>query len=237
VFYKLNSQKYITDEVYSGYGADVTLRMNQYTSIYAGYSESENRLSSKQNNIQAGIRYNNVYFNTGVTLFSRSGSVIYSATDSILNINSPFYYASDAAGLSLDLNTFIFSRLQLEGKIDYYRHNNDDPSYLLPPFYAAGGIYYRDSLFTGNLDLKTGFSVNYYGRRNYNFTPEEFAVYRSNTAGPDVRLDFFLSGEIQASAIIFFTIENLLNTRYFIVPFYPMPSTSVRFGVNWELFN
>jgi hypothetical protein len=237
VYYKLNSEKYISSEIYSGYGADISLRAGNYTRLYAGASRSESRfLSGNFNNLQTGFEYGHSDFKTGLSLFSRTGNITHNYPDTILNMNSSHYYPDEIAGICLDMNVHI-SRIQLEGKVDFYRENNNEPSFVLPSMFAAGGLYFRDSLFTGNLDLKAGLSFFYYGRRNLNITPDQFAVFRNTSAGPDFRLDLFISGEIQSSAVIFFIWENLLNTRYFLVPFYPMPPRGVRFGVNWELFN
>jgi outer membrane cobalamin receptor len=54
---------------------------------------------------------------------------------------------------------------------------------------------------------------------------------------PSSRIDFTLAGEIQKSAIAYFAWENLLGENYYIVPYYPMPGRSIRFGIAWEIFN
>jgi hypothetical protein len=234
VFYKLSKDGIYSSEIFSGYGTDLSARLTRFVNLYAGYSQSENRFTSGYlNNFQTGIRYINTGFYTGLSLFSRKGSLNYNIADTIINVNKPFYYRNNMEGISLDMN-IIISRIQLEGKIDYYTDNN---SYIIPAIFAAGGIYYRDSLFKGNLDIKAGVDVFYYGRRNIQISPQQFSIFRSTSIGPDVRLDLFISGDIQNTAIIFFTWENLLDTRYFLIPFYPMPPRGVRFGVNWQLFN
>jgi hypothetical protein len=236
-FCKISSQKIPATGEHSGYGTDVTLRLDDFTNIYAGYSRYQNTFASGYiDNIQTGIRYSHMNFHAGLSLFSRKGSIVYNLPDTLLNINSQYFYPRNNAGISMDMNVLL-SRIQLEGKVDYYRENDSEPQYVLPPVYAAGGVYYRDSLFNGNLDLKSGFSFYYYGRRSINLSAEQFSIFRSNTVGPDFRLDLFVSGEIQGSAVIFFAWENLLDARYFLIPFYPMPPRGVRFGVNWELFN
>jgi len=89
-----------------------------------------------------------------------------------------------------------------------------------------------DFLFKNNLDLKAGFVFYYNGKRvakvNSTYTPN---VDENN------RLDFTFTGVIQKVAIIYFTWQNLLNQKYFIIPYYPMPKQSIRFGIAWELFN
>ena len=51
------------------------------------------------------------------------------------------------------------------------------------------------------------------------------------------KVDFTLVGEIQKVAIVYFTFENLLDNKYYITPYYPMPERNFRFGVAWELLN
>jgi outer membrane cobalamin receptor len=54
---------------------------------------------------------------------------------------------------------------------------------------------------------------------------------------PIYKLDFILSGEIRKAAIVYFSIENILDKQYFITPYYPMPGISLRFGLAWEFLN
>jgi hypothetical protein len=238
VFYKINHEKYNQAADYSGYGADVSLKLPMNSNLYAGYSEFGNKyLTGKSKNIQAGFSYNNNHsFKAGISYFDIQRQPLINITDTILNINSAYYYPAGISGISMDMNVLIGSFL-IEGKIDYYRDKNRDIPVILPSTYITGGVYYKDLLFSDNLDFKGGINLFYYGRRNLNLSPEAFIIYQGNTAGPDVRLDLFISGEIQKRAIIFFTWENFLDRRYFIIPFYPMPPAGIRFGVAWELFN
>jgi outer membrane receptor protein involved in Fe transport len=49
-------------------------------------------------------------------------------------------------------------------------------------------------------------------------------------------LDFLFFAKL-GDAVVHFTIENLLNTKYYVVPFYPMPDRNLRLGVTWEFLN
>ncbi len=237
VFYKISREKIIDAVNYSGFGGDVVISLPLHSKFYAGYSKFKGRLfSDYAENFQAGISYGQSNFKAGLNYFSRDGEVNYAGTDTILRINSPLLYPSGIKGLSLDLNIQI-TKILIEGKIDYYKEANSDLTGILPSAFISGGAYYKDSLFSGNLDLKAGFSISYFGRRNLNLSPSYFYLYQGNTGGPDFTLNFFISGEIQERAIIFFAWENLLDRKYFIVPFYPMPPRGIRFGVSWEMFN
>lgn len=102
----------------------------------------------------------------------------------------------------------------------------------VPVFQTQAGFFYKDFLFNNNLDLKTGFVFYYTGKNNV-FTYENglVEVPASN------KLDFTLVGEIQKTAIVYFTWQNLFGNNYYITPYYPMPGRSIRFGVAWEMFN
>ena len=109
-----------------------------------------------------------------------------------------------------------------------------DDQYLfgVPDFQTQTGLYYTSKLFNENLDLKTGFVFYYTGKNNvYTFENGLVEVPSSN------KLDFTLAGEIQKTAIIYFLWQNLLGNNYYITPYYPMPSRSIRFGVAWEMSN
>jgi len=237
LFYKISREKISVSSDYSGFGSDIAIKLPLNSKLYAGYSRFENSLLKKHSkNFQLGISYSNMNFNAGLNYFSRDGEINYYMTDTILNINSPHYYPGKINGLSADINILV-SKILIEGKADYYRKSGGDITNIFPSAYITGGVYYRDSLFYGNLDLKTGFNISWYGRRNLSLAPQYFYIFKENTAGPDMTLNFFLSGEIQNRAIIFFSWENLLDRKFFIVPFYPMPPRGIRFGVSWELFN
>ena len=80
--------------------------------------------------------------------------------------------------------------------------------------------------------MKAGFVFYYNGKRRAIENTQYTQIVDANN-----RLDFTLTGEIQKVAMIYFTWQNLLNNKYFVVPYYPMPARSIRFGITWELFN
>lgn len=133
-------------------------------------------------------------------------------------------------GLGVKLETNYW-KLLLESSSTFYSPINSE-ILGVPDFQTQTGIYYTGKLFDDNLDLKTGFVFYYTGKNNvYSYEHGVVEVPSSN------KLDFTLAGEIQKTAIIYFTWQNLFNNNYYIVPYYPMPSRSIRFGVAWEMFN
>ncbi len=141
--------------------------------------------------------------------------------------------------------------LGIEYNGSYYIQNNSADK-LNPEYFLFAGIYYKDILFNKNLNLKTGFNFYLYGKRfyyNYDFeksipfqnyiingtgTP---SLISSSQAGSNFKMDFFLSARIQESAIFFFVFENILDAKYFIVPYYPTQGSGLRFGVAWEFLD
>ena len=149
---------------------------------------------------------------------------------------------------------FRIWKLMISSNTSYYFSKDDRKEFGIPQFTSIGGIYYIDTLFNRNLKLKTGLNYWSIGSRynvSYDFENNLAATYNwylaSNVRSvpfipaeeynPNFQLDFFLAGQIQDNAIIYFTFENLLGTNYYIIPYYPMRQRAMRFGVAWEFFD
>jgi len=233
----------------NGAGADFTLRFNSRTSIYLGASAFNNVIREREadtavinyyigyvadskiintNIIEGGIKYSDNFF-------SLNAKVVYRKE------NSEYDYFGAGAGVTLR-----YWKLLIENTTSYndrpnsYNLNYDNyigPMYflttdILPRFQMNTGIYYKDILFDSNLDLKTGITTRF---TNYK---RQSAMYNYNLFKQNIfTVNFELSGEIQKTAILYFAWENLLNTTYYIVPFYPMPQRIIRFGVSWNFLN
>ena len=131
-----------------------------------------------------------------------------------------------SASVKVEYGSFLFESVN-----SFYSSRNNSIKNV-SDFQTQTGFYFKDILFNNNLDLKTGFVFYYTGKNNV-FTYENglIEVPASN------KLDFTLVGEIQKTAIVYFTWQNLLGNDYYITPYYPMPGRSLRFGVAWEMFN
>jgi outer membrane receptor protein involved in Fe transport len=151
-------------------------------------------------------------------------------------------------GLNLSLN-FHFWKVLLAGNTTLSTNYNQ-ALVNNPNFTFDGGIYFIDTLFNSNLDLKAGFNFKYYSAQNYfsyDFEKYSSAQYIKQSSGGDFlpiqktlnafRIDFFLAGRIQTAAILYFTWENLLNSQYFLVPYYPALGRSIRIGISWEFLD
>ena len=133
---------------------------------------------------------------------------------------------------------YHIEQLLLEFSGEYYSNPGSDFKNLMPDLNFMSGVFYNGILFNSNLNLKTGFLFYYTGAQNLTqiYSQPVLSYYNNNIAS-SLKIDFTLIGEIRRVAIIYFTWENLLDKKYFITPFYPMPSRGIRFGLGWELFN
>jgi outer membrane cobalamin receptor len=102
----------------------------------------------------------------------------------------------------------------------------------VPEIFSKSGIYISDSLFSSNLNLKSGFVFTYYGKIKYLNT--QGSIFETN---PAYTIDFTLSGRIRNAATVYFTWENLLDEKYYLIPYYPALGRNLRFGIAWDLFN
>jgi hypothetical protein len=233
VFYKFSGVSYefndtrIYDESLIGYGADITYRPGNSFAFYAGYSEYEKVINNERRtkNFETGITYKYENQFADLRYFNRSNSDILlflSGEDQLIIGNL------SGIGLSANINYWY---LQFETQGSAY-FANEEKLYGVPDFRIIGGLYFRGKLFEDNLDLKTGLKITYSGELN-SITVQ----YGRLIVEPSYKLDFILSGEIRKAAIIYFTIENILDKQYFITPYYPMPGIALRFGLAWEFLN
>ncbi len=208
----------------SGYGFDMNYRPSDSYSFYFGYSIYGQFDSDSCKSIECGAKYTNRDLEADIRFFRRSNSVYYSIRLPVwtgIEIGIP---NTSFDGIAAKLN-FRFWKLLLETTASHY-FEKDEFSHL-PDFQFTGGIYLNDFFFNNNLNLKTGFKLNYTDR---------IGTY-NNIVDPSNKLDFNLIGEIKERVIVYFTWENLFNNQYYITPYFPMPERNIRFGIAWELFN
>jgi len=111
---------------------------------------------------------------------------------------------------------------------------------LVPSLILNWKVEYRDTLFNSSLRLRTGFEAKFSSKQafaQYDFY-EPYVYYDTlKTVPASFTLDFYLSGEIQRSAMIYFSWENLFGNTYYVTPYYPMPWRGIRFGIMWQFAN
>jgi outer membrane receptor protein involved in Fe transport len=50
-------------------------------------------------------------------------------------------------------------------------------------------------------------------------------------------IDLFASGRVKENAIVYISIENLLDRKFYLVPYYPANDIQFRFGIAWEFYD
>jgi hypothetical protein len=163
-----------------------------------------------------------------------------------------FYREKDyqAQGIAASVS-FNISKILLTANFNWNSKYKSEKT-ALPEFSLLGGVYYVDSLFNDNLDLKTGFNIKLLGKRNsfiydfersrqifyqYKNSNNSYSLIHDEVLGTDYQIDFFLAGTIQGAATVYFVWENLLGENYFQVAYYPQRARGIRLGVTWTLFD
>lgn len=192
------------------------------------------------------------YFN--YSIFNRLISAII-ITDSLIS-DETVYFGKDnlkLQGLNLNFN-FKLWKILINSNSSLYFSKDGRIKFGLPELTSNGGIFYIDTLFSSNLKLKSGFNYWIVGKRNsvsidfeksistpYNWFLSPYVksipFIPSDEYPANLQLDFFAAGKIQERAIVYFVFENILNTKYFIVPYFPKQERGIRFGVAWEFFD
>jgi hypothetical protein len=112
---------------------------------------------------------------------------------------------------------------------------------ILPQLNTKFGLTYSDILFDSALNLKTTISYSFRTRTiatNYNFFVDRvFYLPYADDVPASGQLDFFVAGTIQKAATVYFAWENLLGSKYYLSPYYPVLSRNIRFGIAWEFLN
>mgnify|MGYP001560213368 CR=1 FL=1 len=111
--------------------------------------------------------------------------------------------------------------------------------YLLQKAKISGAteLQFRDNYFNNNLELQFGLKSKYFLFENFYVPPfPGVAQWIIDEQYQNGTVDFLFFAHI-GDAIVHFAWENLFDTQYYIVPFYPMPDRNLRIGVTWEFLN
>lgn len=119
-----------------------------------------------------------------------------------------------------------------------------------PRITSNAGLFFRDKFFNGSLDLNAGIRVSFFTSYNgLGFSPEK--IYYVNVRTIDsldfnysqvkipsnYQLDLVASGRIKESAIVYLSIENITNGKFYLEPYYPINDIGFRFGLAWEFLD
>ncbi|MGD8307592.1 MAG: hypothetical protein PVF17_13125, partial [Ignavibacteria bacterium] len=214
----------------SGIGFDLYYKPFDCFSLYSGYSVYNQLVDEKVKTFEAGIRIKNETLLSDIKYFSRN-NFIPSYIRSPFILDDDYFEPQSIKGLGIVFNYKIW-KILIETNTSYYFDQNGYAIFSLPEIRFQGGLYLNDIFFDESLLLKTGIKFYYKGK---------ITAYAENSGyvnvEPSKRIDFTLAGEIKKVAIVYFIWENLLDEKYFIQPYYPMPERSIRFGLSWELLN
>lgn len=172
------------------------------------------------------------------------GNPIYYKTDytgqptypriSVVNLSTRDIYGVDA---SMSVTLWYFT---LDGNFNYtYETTDGNEVSILPKYYVAGELYYRNILFDGHLNLKVGLRGRVLTSFSGNgFYPPALVYYPFEPAefGPSGSTDFILRGRV-GQAVVYLTIFNITGENYVMSPVYPALDNSFCIGINWEFLN
>ena len=146
--------------------------------------------------------------------------------------------AQTTTGLDLRLHARIW-HLVVEATALWLRQDAGDRLRIYPEWSGTAGIFFWDSLFDGDLDLKVGFE----GRMQsssagelFNPTSLAYILNDGEPVGSFATVNFFLIGRI-GSAYVHIIWENLPEIQAFATPYYPLLDRTLRFGLRWEFLN
>ncbi len=251
-----------------GYGFDVTVNPHQNLNFIFGYSnfrkssdifaasmlstETKEKNSSlfaslgyRRKKVNASISYFQIkrkdypfpIFNNGNLSLTES-HIIYNKLDNIKNEGFNFYFNSEI------FNILLYSNFN-------YQKSNSDLVTKKDNFNLTAGIYYVDTLFNSNLNLKAGInfylfdaSENFYYdyfnmiRSKYFYQNGVINSFSSNTAQNDkYKFDFVVAGTIRKAATFYFVFENFLDNKLFMIPYYPLPGRRIKLGIAWDFLD
>ncbi len=112
------------------------------------------------------------------------------------------------------------------------------------------GLFFKDKFFNESLDLNAGIRASFFTSYNgLGFSPEKIYYvnirtvdsldfnYSYNKIPSNYRIDLVASGKIKESAIVYLSIENVTNRKFFLEPYYPVNDIGFRFGMAWEFLD
>jgi outer membrane cobalamin receptor len=253
------------DQHLLSYGGDLTAPLHQNFKLYGGYSRSyriptyvermgvERILSSSLTNdeperhhlVEAGFRWvQSDWLSLNAKTFYRTiWNPIVIEWQSNENLESYEFTRHSkkivrgfAASFSVRFHSFY-----LEGETQFLEAtDHQEQRQTFPKWSGTGGLYYWDELIHDHLNLKAGICGKIYSGYYGNEFNQQAQVYLPNGMGYDIpatnEIDLVILAHI-GSAYIHFLIDNILDRKYIMASFYPMPERQMHFGVSWEFLN
>lgn len=226
----------------SGMGTDLSFSISNNSALYTGFSYFYKEMDI----FPAYTRYSQIQSPTVFTSeigYKRTTEKTSAIVNLFYNKRRNWFRVADeetyGAGLTFNYSYWKIHALTNSTLTSKKRNSLIEP--FLPNVILNWKVEYRDTLFSSSLHLRTGFEAKYTSKHS-------FAVYYFYQNGvyfetekqqtpASFTLDFYLSGEIQRSAMIYFSWENLFGNTYYVTPYYPMPWRGIRFGIMWQFAN
>lgn len=154
----------------------------------------------------------------------------------LISTGPPVVTQTLEAGLSAQIwhvlveGTFLWTLQQSDGGSDLD---------IYPDVAARGGVYFRANLFSGSLDLKTGFQGMFQSDCRGMYFDQVALAYAENPGGRapgGATVNFQLTAGI-GDAVVYFTWENLVDGLWHRTPYYPLRDRGIRFGLAWEFLD
>ena len=253
----------------NGFGLDLHVQPLANLSLLFGYSKFDrpysiiempyidNKIKSDVNTLFASLEFKSKITTTSISYFnvesSNNAIPVFNNEDITLSSTKIIFSGTEdlkTSGVNINSRVQLWNIL-LANNYNYFWH---DENTLIPQgaqFNLTTGLYYVDTLFNSNLDLKTGFTFHLFD--NIDYQVYDFQQMRSSSyylenniitpfkfydvENDNYRLDFLLAGRIQESATFYFIYENILGNNYYVVPYYPMPEGGIKIGISWDFLD
>lgn len=252
-----------------GFGSDIRVQLGRALTVAAGFSIARRPLSFAElfwsdgtqihrppNGLPEAERHTtgeaSVTFSLGSTGSLTATYTIRSIRDLIVVDGGPYedvrpqFYLTSSSGSdvvhAVDLGMrWSLAWFTLEGNAGFVRWENTKPGRRdeIPRGYARGGLYYRNTILNGELELQAGVRGQVRGQYDGStlFAEQLFPLLNTQSRmGAAAALDLVLIGHI-GDAYVHVLWENVANTEYFTTPFTPALDRRFRFGISWEFLN
>ena len=214
-----------------------------HQSSYVNYNWSNEFKNEKVNNIT--VNANLQWFKASAQVTSLNDHLYFADVSEVDNqqLVRPFQYSQTINYLSVQLSReFKFRNFGIDNTFLYQKVDQNDPILNLPEFTGRTTIYYGNKFFKKNLQVQTGFIINYFTKYNADdFNPilSEFFVQTNKQIGDFPTVDFFVNGRIRQTRI-FIKAEHFNSSftgnSFYSTPNMPYRDFIVRFGLVWNLF-
>ena len=250
----------------SGYGTDILVKPLQNLKLLFGYSIFdkpysilESQYISSVNKQTHNILFTSIElqlkkFRTTLSYFNiniKNAALPISISES--NIEKFDYILEDerqSSGINFNSKIELWNVLATTN-LNFYQNSKSLYQNMDDIFTLNAGLFYVDTLYNNNLNLKTGFILYLFDNSNYgtidfqylrsaNYTSTDGIISKpllQPVVNDKMRVDFYLAGRIQDAATFYFIYENILGNYYYVAPYYPMPEGGMRIGISWDFLD